>query len=392
MEQLINTMLANVKATVPVVRKGESSAQKEGFQKLLEQKQADAAPAPRPEKAETAEKPQEAQNTQKPQEAEQTQPAVQTAPEDGKVLEEQMTLAAMLMMQDPLAAEIVKEIPQAPADPNGGEGLVPVEGAGSEEGGLQMVSWMPQEAEGGEKPDGLDAAAPEWIEGQTQAEGEAEVLPKAQIEVPPEAEAKAESPVMEIKVESGRAETRDADTSEGEELPEPQGAEVEAPVFEEVKAVPVKVGEAPRAAETAETENIGEQIGPKLIEITSVTGEAGGQSVTIDLDPANLGKLQIEVGLSKDGTLYVHVNAENSRTQNLLSRNSESLAAILGKYTQQEVRVEVPRQEESQRQDLYEQQQQQNQHRRQEERRRQQSSGEDFLQQLRLGLIPMDGE
>lgn len=65
MEQLINTMLANVKATVPVVRKGESSAQKEGFQKLLEQKQADAAPAPRPEKAETAEKPQEAQNTQK---------------------------------------------------------------------------------------------------------------------------------------------------------------------------------------------------------------------------------------------------------------------------------------------------------------------------------------
>ena len=53
--------------------------------------------------------------------------------------------------------------------------------------------------------------------------------------------------------------------------------------------------------------------------------------------------------------------------------------------------MEVPRQEESQRQDLYEQQQEQHRQRQQEQRRKQ-TSGEDFLQQLRLGLIPLDGE
>ena len=68
------------------------------------------------------------------------------------------------------------------------------------------------------------------------------------------------------------------------------------------------------------------------------------------------------------------------------------LAQLLGREARQEVRVEVPRQEESQRQDLYEQQQEHHQRHQQEQRRRQERSGEDFLQQLRLGLIPMDGE
>ena len=49
------------------------------------------------------------------------------------------------------------------------------------------------------------------------------------------------------------------------------------------------------------------------------------------------------------------------------------------------------KQEESQREDLYEQQQEQH-RRRQQEQRRKQESGEDFLQQLRLGLIPLEGE
>lgn len=380
MEQLINTMLANTQIPqgAPAAKKGESSAQKDGFQKLLEQKQGSDAPqaAKQPEKAETPQKTQEAQNTDKPQE---TETPVQTAPKSEKELEEQMALAAMAMLQNPVVPVEQAMTPEVQAEAVADE-IAPLAAE------IVLTPETQELVPETEQPV-LEAPAEE---GEAQTVDQAvqmEELPQT-IEAP-EAARETEGRTVEVQVEAGEA--RDTETADTEENPEVQGAETEAPVFEDVKAVPVKVGEAPKAAETAETENIGNQIGPKLVEITSVTGESGGQSVTINLDPANLGKLQIEVGLSKDGTLYVHVNAENSRTQNLLSRNSESLAAILGKYTQQEVQVEVPRQEESQRQDLYEQQQEHHQQRQQEQRRKQEH-GEDFLQQLRLGLIPLDGE
>ena len=102
MEQLINNMLANTQLPqmTPSVKKGDS-AQKDGFQKLLEQKQTDGTQAPRPEKTDAPQKPQEAQDAQKTQEAGEAQQAP-AAPKDGKVLEDQMVLAAMQMMQNPV--------------------------------------------------------------------------------------------------------------------------------------------------------------------------------------------------------------------------------------------------------------------------------------------------
>ena len=386
MEQLINNMLANAQMPqIPQVGKKSEGVQKDGFQKLLEQKQsADAQAAPKPEKTDAAQKPQDAQTSESakgPQEIEQPQQP-QAGMKEGKELEEQMILAAMAMLQNPVVpaeqAEMTPEV-QAEAVVEEIAPLVAETVLAPEE-----QSFVPEAGQTVE-------TTPESGEAQTVDPDLAQELPQT-IEAP-EAAQETEGRTVEIEARTaGRAEPQAAEAADTEETAEPQGAEAETAVFEEVEAVPVKVGEAPRAAEDAETESIGKQIGSKLIGITSVGGEAGGQSVTIDLDPANLGRLQIEVGLSKDGTLYVHVNAENGRTQNLLSRNSESLAAILGKYTQQEVRVEVPRQEESQRQDLYEQQQEHHQHRQQEQRQKHESRSEDFLQQLRLGLIPLDGE
>lgn len=381
MEQLISTMLANtqIPQAAPAVKKDGSSAQKDGFQKLLEQKQTDASQASRPEKADAApQKPQESQGAQ--QEARETEEQPQAALKEDRELEERMALAAMAAMQAPVTPVEQALTPEAQAE------------AAADAPLAAEAVLAPQEQSFAPEAEARSAEVPVEEGGsETVSQAPAEELPQA-IEAP-EASQNAQERTVEVKAESGGGEARDAEAApDTEETPDFQGAEAEAPVFEDVKAVPVKVGEAPRAAESAETENIGKQIGSKLIGITSVGGEAGGQSVTIDLDPANLGRLQIEVGLSKDGTLYVHVNAENGRTQNLLSRNSESLAAILGKYTQQEVRVEVPRQEESQRQDLYEQQQEHHQHRQQEQRQKHESRSEDFLQQLRLGLIPLDGE
>jgi len=384
MEQLYNAMLAGIQMPqpAPAAQKGN---QNDGFQKLLEQKQsADAKTAPKQEKKpDAAQDSKPAQSGEKVQETDQPQEpqGAQVVQEDPKELEKQMALAAMAMLQNPVVP--VEEAVTAPE--------VQAEAVVDEAAPLMAEEVLTPEVRSF-TPETEKAVEIPVEGGETQAADQTltEEIPQT-IEAP-EAPRETEGRTVEVKAEAGnRTEAvRDA----GEDTPELQDAEAgEAPVFEDVKAVPVKVGEAPRPKEAAETENIGRQVGEKLIQITSVSAESGGQKVTIDLDPAYLGKLHVEVGFSEDGVLYVHVNAENSRTQNLLSRNSDNLANILGKYAEQEVRVDVPRQEESQRQDLYEQQQEQHhQQHRQEERRRRETSGEDFLQQLRLGLIPLDGE
>lgn len=369
MDQLINTMLANAQIPqIPAAGKvNESSSQKDGFQKLLEQKQADAS---RPPKAESPEnEPQEVQDAQKPQKAEEPQQP-QDASKDEKALEAQMALAAMAVLQTPVVPVEQAMTPEVQAEAAVDEVAPLVEEAVLTP---EARSFAP-EAETLEAP-AEDAAA------QTADQTLTEAIPQA-VQAP-EAAQDTEGRTVEVKVETGRA---DDSAPEAEETAMPQGAEVETPVFEDVKAVPVKVGEAPKAPQADE---IGEkQIAPKVNEALA----SGETRVELLLNPENLGKITIELTAGEDGKLAVVLHAENRETQNLLSRDMTKLAELLGRETQQEVRVEVPRQEESQRQDLYEQQQEQHQQRRQEQRRKQESAPEDFLQQLRLGLIPLDGE
>ena len=367
MEQLINTMLANTQ--IPQVpqtgKKSDPAGQKDGFQKLLEQKQGTSQ-----EKPEAPEASQESpQKTQQAEETRQTQPAA----EEGRELEDRMALAAMAMLQTtvvPVEQTMTPEVQEEAA----ADELAPA--------AAEVLLDPAAKAEAPEEK----ALVPETLaeDGGNQAADRtfAEELPQT-IEAP-EAAQKPEERTVEVKAETGEAVREDADTAKTAGTEEPQGGETEAaPVFEDVKAVPVKVGEAPRAEQPVE-----KQIVPKLSEALA----QGETRVELQLSPENLGKVTVEMTWSKDGALVVQMHAENRGTQDLLSRSTGELAQLLGRESQQEVRVEVPRQEESQRQDLYEQQQQQHQQHRQEQRRRQEAAGEDFLQQLRLGLIPLDGE
>ena len=371
MEQLINTMLANTQMpqAVPAAQKSGSS-QKDGFQKLLEQK-ADTQADARPEKAGAAQKP---QDSGKPQEVQETQESPAT-PKDAKELEEQMVLAAMAMLQNPVVpaeqAEMTPEV-QVEAAVNAAVPLAAETVLTPEQ---QSVAPEMEAAAGASVEDGGAQAVDQAL---------AEELPQT-IEAP-EAAKEAEGRTVEVKVETGKAEPRDVETAESEDTAEVRDAEVETPLFEDVQAAPVKVGEAPKAAKAEQP--VEDQIAPKLTEAL----QNGETRVELQLTPENLGKVTVEMTWSKDGGLVVQLHAENHETQNLLSKNTGHLADLLGRETQQEVRVEVPRQEESQRQDLYEQQQEQHQRRQQEQRRKHEAGGEDFLQQLRLGLIPLDGE
>ncbi len=177
-------------------------------------------------------------------------------------------------------------------------------------------------------------------------------------------------------------------SSEGTETLRPENADAGAsqPLFRETDSVPVKVGEP--VADTTRTdldEQLTEQVGKAL--------KDGTQQVKLRLTPDSLGTLTIDLTRTQDGALQVVFHTTTEKAADLLSRHADSLSALLQSNSQSTtVQVEVRRQEEAQQ---YQQQSQQ-QDRQQEHGRRQQDqrrrSGEDFLQQLRLGLVTLDGQ
>lgn len=367
MEQLINNnLLANMQFTQTAqTGKKNESLDKDGFQKLMEQKTDTASGSPRQERTDAAQKPQDSQKTEEVQESQQ----VQAAPKSEKELEDQMALAAIAMLQNPVVPVEQVMTPEVQAE------TVAVDAAPL----MAEVVVTPELQEAVPEVEAPVEVPVEAGEVQTESQVPVEDVPQP-IEAP-EVPQGAEERTVEVKVETAEA----PQESETEDTPELQDAEVETPVFENVKAVPVKVGEAPR---TEQPKPVEEQIVPKLTEAL----QNGETRVELQLTPENLGKVTIEMTLKQDGGLVVQIHAENRDTQNLLSKNLSGLEALLGRQTEQEVRVEVPRQEESQRQDLYEQQQEHHRRQQQERRSRREGDSEAFMQQLRLGLIPMDEE
>lgn len=184
-----------------------------------------------------------------------------------------------------------------------------------------------------------------------------------------------------------------AGVSEESEMPTEVDANLETPVFHEVRDIPVKVGDVPETEKPYETVDIQTQIGEKLTEAV----QNGDTKLSLQLEPESLGKVTIEMTWSRDGALHVAMHADNARTQDLLSRNTENLQSLLSRDTRQEVQVEVPRQEESQRQQFYDGrqgngQQQESRQQGRHSSRENQNDNENFLHQLRLGLIPADPE
>lgn len=152
-------------------------------------------------------------------------------------------------------------------------------------------------------------------------------------------------------------------------------------VFHDVKAAPIKVAEpeAPRQAEDV-NEQITAQVIPAL--------EQGQTKVELQLTPEHLGSVKVEITQSENGALHIAITAQNSQTRNLLEKHSDSLQSLLASRSQTEVRVEVQRQEESQPQHNYDGHNSQHGQQQQEQHRpRNSQSSQDFLHQLRLGLV-----
>lgn len=164
-------------------------------------------------------------------------------------------------------------------------------------------------------------------------------------------------------------------------------------LFHDVEAAPVKVGEV-YDMEQADKADVARQIDTGLAQAL----RNGESMVRIQLTPENLGSVTVEITRSAEGLIRVALTAHSGETRGLLERHAGELQGMIASRTQQEVEVNVQQNQESQ-----QGQNQQNpydgrnghsqggQEERRQSRREHTGDSRDFMQQLRLGLIP-DGE
>lgn len=265
-------------------------------------------------------------------------------------LEQQMLLAAMALAQNPIV--IVQDVQPEVQESGAAAELVPLQ---TEQAPQQSMAPVLE----------TETEAP-----QLQTVETAQTVPQTEAGKADSGESRgSELPMEELHAESR---TEQADV-------EPQ------PVFRDIKAVPIKVGEVYQPEQTAavEVKDLGDTLTQAI--------DRGENRLELQLQPAELGRIRVEMRWSDEGALHVILHAESTRTQNLLEKDMASLQTLLGRETQQEVKVELPREQEAPRQSFDDGRQNGGQQQHQQEQRQSgRHSGQDFLHQLRLGLIPAE--
>lgn len=158
------------------------------------------------------------------------------------------------------------------------------------------------------------------------------------------------------------------------------------PVFRGVTEVPVKVGDAP-ALDTEAAD-----FSHKLAGRIAAAVQNGDQKVKLSLHPEHLGKIEIEMSRDNAGVLHVEMHATTERATGLLAAHSQELGQLLQNDSTPHVRIEIDHRTDGQpyQQDSGQSSGQGRQDARQN--RQKQTAGEDFINRLRLGLIPVSGQ
>ena len=258
--------------------------------------------------------------------------------------------------------------------------------AAAEEGAVLLQPGQ-QTAGGGQLPVPAEPA----LAGEAESTVQTEVLPAA--EDGGTATAQAVTPAAR---ESGAQTPADAGETVGrpaggeQELPELDSVQTEGaaqPLFDRTEHMPVKVGEADTLDATEP------DFAPRLAKAITEAEQEGARHVELKLAPEHLGKLSVELTQGKDGVLHIVFHAENEQAMKLLQEHSATLVSMLHGSHSGEIQVEVPRPQQGEQPWQQPEQQPGQQHgRNPQEQGRQRQSTEDFLQQLRLGLLGVEAE
>ena len=266
--------------------------------------------------------------------------------------------------------------------------------AAAEEGAVLLQPG--QQTAGGEQ---LPVPAEPALAGEAESTVQAEVLPAAedggtataQVVTPAARESGAQTP-------ADAGETAGRPAGGEQELDSVQTEGAAQPLFDRTEHMPVKVGEADTLDATEP------DFAPRLAKAITEAEQEGARHVELKLAPEHLGRLSVELTQGKDGVLHIVFHAENEQAMKLLQEHSATLVSMLHGSHSGEIQVEVPRPQQG------EQPWQQPEEDGQsnfgsgfgyqigmeagtlEEQGRQRQGTEDFLQQLRLGLLGVEAE
>lgn len=258
--------------------------------------------------------------------------------------------------------------------------------AAAEEGAVLLQPGQ-QTARGEQLPVPAEPA----LAGEAESTVQAEVLPAAedggtataQVVTPAARESGAQTP-------ADAGETAGRPAGGEQELPELDSVQTEGaaqPLFDRTEHMPVKVGEAGTLDATEP------DFAPRLAKAITEAEQEGARHVELKLAPEHLGKLSVELTQGKDGVLHIVFHAENEQAMKLLQEHSATLVSMLHGSHSGEIQVEVPRPQQGEQPWQQPEQQPGQQHgRNPQEQGRQRQSTEDFLQQLRLGLLGVEAE
>ena len=190
-------------------------------------------------------------------------------------------------------------------------------------------------------------------------------------------------PKIEIEIVEPQAQQTDEEdmTDLTGEIPDAQ------PLFKDVEAAPVKVGE------NFQLDTQQADMDDQLAETIRSAAQQGLKQVEIKLSPENLGSLTIKLTQSADGALQVVLHTSTTKAAALLTQHLDRLDMALQNYGQTQVHVEVQRNEDSQQAQQQFQQADPDGHNRQQQQQQHQQENEhsgDFLQRLRLGLVDLE--
>ncbi len=153
----------------------------------------------------------------------------------------------------------------------------------------------------------------------------------------------------------------------------------EQPVFRNVDAMPVRVGDS--TVLDTETPNFD----TNLSQTVQQALDQGTQKIQIQLKPENLGNIVVEMTQDSNGMLHVVLHADNDRAARFLQDHSGALSDLLQSSRSGQVQVEVPSQQSNQ--ESWQPPDQQNSGGQHRQRQNSRQNTEDFLNQLRLGLL-----
>ncbi len=187
---------------------------------------------------------------------------------------------------------------------------------------------------------------------------------------------------QEAGAQSGKSTTAQKPLPKAEVTQTQTGPVDEQPLFRQVEAAPVKVGQAVPLDTRAQDFDV------QAAKAITNALKKGEQRVELKLSPAHLGNVTVALTRTAEGVLHVVLTAEREHALKLLTEHAGYLGNLLQNNNQSEVRIEVPQSQQG-RQPWQEdgQSQQQRQSQSQQQRQSGQQEQENFLQQLRLGLI-----